>query len=370
MPARTSRAFTLLELVVVIAIVGVLVAMLLTALGGARESARRTQCSNNLRQIGIAFHAYHDQHGVLPPAVIWSPRGEPLGSGQLPVGVLDRVALFGDPTRDRTYANWVIMLLDQLEESSLRLAFDLRRPIAHPSNGARSTDLAVMRCPSDPYNEHHFLRGLARGLQGNAYARGNYAINVGPDAACIEGVATFEEPCVGGFFVRGLPLETTNYQVWGSGVAGVNRSFRFRDVSDGLSNTVFFDEIRSGVDPLDPRGVWALGQVGSSAIARHGSLGDAGVPNPWSDAADEFIGCQDLVQKLGGANLALIGMPCAQTANEANTQSGARSMHPNGVNVLFGDGSMHFIANQIDPHVWHAIHTRNGAEIVAPTLSP
>lgn len=357
-----KRAFTLLELLVAIAIVGVLAAMLLTALGGARESARRIQCASNLRQLGVAFHAYHDAHHVLPPAVIWAPPGEPLGGGRLPIGVLDRVALTGNASQDRIYANWVVMLLSQLDENALHNQFNIRLPIGHAANRARSQELPVMRCPSDAFGDAHFWRGLSHGLTDNEFARGNYAINVGPGAACIMGVATADEPCAGGFFVSGVPLETANHQVWGSGLGGVNRSFRFRDVLDGLANTVIIDEIRSGVAPLDPRGVWALGQIGSSAVARHGSVDDAGGPNAWSAAGEEIIGCRDLIQKLGRTQVETLGMPCAETTNEANTRSLARSMHPGGVNVLCCDDSVHFVADQINPHVWHAVHTRNGAE--------
>jgi prepilin-type N-terminal cleavage/methylation domain-containing protein/prepilin-type processing-associated H-X9-DG protein len=361
---RNRLAFTLLELIVAMAIVGVLVAMLLTALGGARESARRLQCANNLHQIGIAFHSYHDAYRTLPPAVIWAPIGEPLGQGRLPIGVIDRVALLGDAAQDRVYANWVIMLLDQLDEGTLRQAFDTRRPIADATNGARSTELSVMRCPSDAFNDVHFLRGSWHGLRDNDYARGNYGINVGPDAACISGVTDpGGAPCIGGFFVSGLPLETSNRQVWGSGLAGVNCSFRFSDVRDGLAKTVVVDEIRSGIDARDPRGVWALGQVGSSAVARHGQNDDAAGPNPYLDSGEEIMGCRELVARLGRDQLHALGMGCAEAA-EANTQSGARSMHPNGVNVLFCDGSAHFLINQIDRNLWHAIHTRAGKEAV------
>jgi prepilin-type N-terminal cleavage/methylation domain-containing protein/prepilin-type processing-associated H-X9-DG protein len=356
------RAFTLLELLVGIAIVGVLVAMLLTALAQARESARRLHCSSNLRQIGVALHAYHDTHRWLPPAVTWSPIGEPLGEGRLPIGVIDRVALFGDPLQDRIYQNWVIMLLNQLEEGNLYYQFDRRLPIAHSANGARAVDVAVMRCPSDAFNDVHFQRGLSLGLTDNEYARGNYAINVGPDAACIGGTGTPDEPCIDGFYVSGLPLETHNRQVWGSGVAGVNRSFRFSDVRDGLSRTVVVDEIRSGVDPLDPRGVWALGQIGSSALARQGQYDDAAGPNPRNLGSDEIIGCGALVARLGRGQLQLLEMGCAEVDREANIQAGARSTHPNGLNVLFCDGSARFITNQIDRSIWHAIHTKAGAE--------
>ena len=163
--------------------------------------------------------------------------------------------------------------------------------------------------------------------------------------------------------IDSLPLETSNRKVWGSGLAGVNRSFRFADVRDGLARTVIVDEVRAGVDPLDPRGVWALGQIGSSAMARHGSSDDAGSPNPYLGGADEMIGCRELIAKLGREQLDALSMGCEADA-EANTQAGARSMHPGGVNLLFCDGSAHFVIDQIDPAVWHALHTRSGGENV------
>lgn len=367
---RCRPAFTLLEIIVVIAIFGVLVAMLLTALGQARESARRMQCLANLRQLGVAFHAYHDIHHLLPPAVVWSPYGEPLGHGRLPIGVLDRVGLTGLTADDRIYANWVVMLLSHLEEESLYNQFDRRFPIGHAANRARSAPLPAMLCPSDAFNAIAFQRGLSLGLTDNTFARGNYGLNVGPDASCIRGVGDSREPCIGGFFVSGLPLESRNSQAWGGGLGGVNRSFRFTDVRDGLTQTVILDELRAGIDPGDPRGVWALGQIGSSALARHGQLDDAAGPNPWADEADEIIGCKALSQKLGREALRAAGMACADATSEANTQSGARSMHPNGVNVLRCDGSADFITNQIDHAVWHALHTRDGGDRVEVADTP
>lgn len=359
-------AFSLVELLVVIGIIAILSGLLLPAVQSARETSRRASCHNNLKQLGVALANYESARRILPPGVIWSPNGEPLGAGVLPIGVIDRVAKYGTLSDDTIYSNWVVMLLPQLEEQGLAEQWDRRRPISHAVNASpRATELPVMKCASDGFNSEHFMRGLWVGLEGNAYARGNYAINVGPDGNCVAGTSTEDGPCVFGFTAAGGDLRTRNSQVWGSGIAGVNKSFRSRDIRDGLSNTVAVDEISAGVDPFDPRGVWSLGQVGSSLMARHGKFADAGGPNPRSFLSEEFIGCTALSQKLGPSWLTAEGMPCNMrgTSGEANILGASRSSHPGGVNVLCLDGSVHFVVDEIDGDVWHAMHTRAGAEM-------
>lgn len=364
---QRRRGFTLIELLVCVAIVSLLAALALVALSRARESTRRTQCANQVRQIGLALQSYHAALQSLPAAVIWSPAGEPLGEGLYPIGVIDRVARFGDAQRDTIFANWLIQMLPQLEQTALAAQFNPRVPIAHPQNEAvRRHVVATLVCPSDPWSDatNQFERGAAARLSGNWYARGNYAINVGPSGNCVSGHAMDGEPCVAGFSADTADLRTKNRQVWGSGVAGVNKSFRLSDIVDGLSHTVAVDEIRAGLDPLDPRGVWALGQVGSSLIARHGKLDDAGQPNHQHGSGEVFIGCTALTEKLGEAELSRERMACYNVGleREFNAQCGSRSCHPGGVNVLLCDGSARFVPDEIDTEVWHAIHTRNGSE--------
>jgi prepilin-type N-terminal cleavage/methylation domain-containing protein/prepilin-type processing-associated H-X9-DG protein len=368
MSRRSDRAaFSLVELLIVIGILAILAGLLLPAVQYARESARRSSCHSNLRQLGIALHSYHTTHQLLPPGVIWSPYGEPLGGGTLPIGAIDRVAKYGTLDDDTIYANWVAMLLPQLEEETLFQQWDRNVPVSNVANAmVRSAELPIMKCPSDPHTSAHYVRGLGVGLQGNEYARGTYAINVGPDNNCVNGTTTPDGPCILGFIAAGGDLRTKNNQVWGSGIAGVNRSFRFGEITDGLSKTVALDEIRAGVDALDPRGVWALGQVASSLIARHGKFADAGGPNPLGAGSEEFIGCTALAQKIGESMLYAERMPCSVigTNGEANIQGAARSMHAGGVNLLFCDGSVHFVVDAIDADLWHAVHTRAGAETV------
>lgn len=362
---RSRRhGFTLIELVVTVAIIGVLAGLLLVAINAARESARRSQCANHLRQIGLALAAYHGALRSLPPAVIWSPVGEPLGGGELPIGVIDRVARYGDTSADTIYANWLILSLPYLDQAALFDRFQPGLPVGHAENAAVvEANMEVVACPSDSWSSagNPYRRGLAAGVSDRRYARGNYALNVGPDKNCIEGVSIPNAPaCVGGFLVSGTDLAVNNRAVWGAGVGGGNFSIRYSDVTDGLSHTVCVDETRAGLDAVDPRGVWALGQVGASLVARHGRHSEVGGPNACAAPGDQIIGCQSLVAKIGQVS----GMNCdpAGTANEINAKSGARSLHPGGVQILFCDGSVHFEVNAVDIAIWHALHTRGGGE--------
>jgi prepilin-type N-terminal cleavage/methylation domain-containing protein/prepilin-type processing-associated H-X9-DG protein len=361
--------FSIIELLVVIAIVSLLAAMLLPAVQAARESARRTQCLNNMHQLGVALHNYHDAHRTLPAGVIWNGGpGEPLGIGRTPVGTIDRVAIGYSPANgpDRILANWALMLLSYIEQETAKQHYDFSKPVDDPANATiRGTFLSVMLCPTDAYNRVPYERALLAGVAtGHTYARGNYGMNAGPDAECVIGIGN----CTNGFNVANLDLAHSNMVVWGSGVSGLNYSSRFRDFPAGLSRIVAIDELRAGVDPLDPRGVWALGLAGSSWTAADGifNLGGTGPPNNQSAFSDDIVGCTSLTKKYGAAKLTQLGMPCGVSgipasggmpAFETASQATARSMHPGGVNVLMLDGSAHSISENIDPQIWYNIHS-------------
>lgn len=358
MTGKSNAGFTVVEVMVTLGIIGILLAMLIPAVQYARESSRRTHCVSNLAQLGVALHSYHGAFNGLPPSVIWSPYGEPLGNGRAPIGVIDAITA-GEPfTEDRMFANWVVMLMPFTEEHTTQAQLNLDLPIGHPSNEkARSTEVALMKCPTDIYNtpDNHFQRSLTQPDTG--YARGNYAMNCGTNRSCLNGFPG----CNDGFSFEGRDLASNNRRVWGSGIGGANNSTKFREFPNGLSKTVALEEIRAGFDPWDRRGVWSLGFVSSSATSAHGRTSHKG-PN---QGFDYIQGCPELRAKTG-ARLDAENMPCMsrKTPMPISERATARSFHAGGVTVLTADGAAHFVSDTVDPNVWHFMHRRDSTSSV------
>ena len=306
------KGFTLVELLVVIAIIGILIALLLPAVQAAREAARRTQCANNLKQIGIGLQTYHDVHQTLPPSSLW-----PAGStASMPTTTL--------------YANWVIMILPFIEETNLYQQLNLKTTICDPSNAlARGTVISTMICPSDPYSAVPF--DGTQWSMGSNWARGNYAANASLDY--------MDDGAVGANASWGL----TYYR----GVMGANISLNLKKILDGTSKTIAVGENRAGLESTDGRGVWAMGGGAASALYAHGWMGDDNGPNCQSIYADDVFTCAITTSDFGGsANLITLEMPC-YIGDAASHQQTCRSLHPGGVQVVFCDGSVQFIYDEI-----------------------
>src|SRR4051794_13002209 len=176
---RSRRAFTLIELLVVIAIIAVLIALLLPAVQAAREAARRMQCVNNMKQLGLAFHNYASVNGSLPPGRIWAPTKTP-------------------PNFPTIFANcqntpWFVLMLPQFEQQNLANAFNYSlgsEGIPGPgfsqvlgffaNSSVAATKVNVFQCPSDTARQFQIPTAYAGGLlSGPISTKGNYAVSWG-----------------------------------------------------------------------------------------------------------------------------------------------------------------------------------------------
>jgi Protein of unknown function (DUF1559) len=348
------------DVVVVVSVLLCLGLLAVPIIGSVRESSRRTLCVNNLRTLGLAIHAYEAASTLLPPAAVWTTEGlDPARITPGPIDPLYPNILSIDPGTysDTTHENWAILLLPYLHASEVVDRFDSSVPINSGTNQTvRETTLAHMSCPSDQFNrsDNYYVRELPNG--NGAYARGSYAINGGTHSYCFSpGLPS--EPCPDGMYYE-LDRDNMRFKWWGSGVAGINKSFAIKDITTIRGRMVVFDEIRAGIDPVDSRGVWALGQIGGSITWNHGQYGDVNTPNDRYERADDIVGCGKLHKRFSKDQLSAMGMPCCSYI-EANKQAGARSMHVSGVHVLFLDGNAAFIGDGIDASLWHAIHSRD-----------
>ena len=347
------RAFTLVELLVVIAIIGVLVALLLPAVQAAREAARRTSCSNNLKQLGLAAHNHCDTFGKFPVGVQIAAIPP---NGNIPMLSAYRQPGFGP--------NWAILMLPQYEQQNLYAAHEAGIKNFLPSNGAdqswrniRSNRLNVFKCPSDFGHDTPFS------LNGGNWARGNYAANGGPGwlnwtlaGESYTGNATDTNPALG--------LNNAG------GPFGANYGARLSELinQDGSSNTILINEIRVGLNERDRRGVWAMGLCGSSLTAAS-AIGDSIVPNDSIEKSDDIEDCTAARQLAGVGNTGWgkLRMGCSfdnGPQNWPNWQAQARSKHPAGVQACFADGSVHMIPNTIAQSVWRLLLARNDGQTV------
>lgn len=319
--------FTLVELLVVIAIIGILIALLLPAVQAAREAARRMQCSNNLRQLGLAMHNYSDSFGALPPLI-------------------------------NSYTPFVRML-PYFEQSSLRALFDLTQ-VAYGANStsfyaAIATPVAVFICPSDGEPAVH---NVTSGSSTYTYAGINYVMNGS----------------------SGMGSGTTNFDPWGSATDGLcytNASVRFADIIDGLSNTLAFTEtLRGRCDtvPLTPTpdlqlNVATFGLDTSSLPAYTVAAETGGFSAIQSSVSSWYT--QRLFswfQMYAVPGPVMVGRftpnaPYPDLGARRLRVSAPRSRHSGGVNAAFADGSGRFLSDTIDQTTWHALWTRMGGEV-------
>lgn len=310
------RGFTLIELLVVIAIIGVLVALLLPAIQQAREAARRSQCKNNLKQIGLALHNYHDTNRTLPPGWIsgntsvsaTGTRGWGWGTMILPF--LDQNPLYQQ-----------LSMLTGQNMTGAALGFNAFLPTMVAPN-ILQTPLAMFKCPSDPGTEILTVSAAAPLSNG-------YSITSTPAAVTtMFGRSNYPGVMGARLMIGPPPTIPTVGNGYGNGAFSQNSMQKFRTFIDGLSNSFLVGERRSP------------GTIGSHWVGGDGI---------WAGIGDEvsFQGIALHVGDCAYGNKLNFKSTVAPTLTSSIPYSGFGSAHPGGAHFLLGDGSVRFISETI-----------------------
>lgn len=352
MPLKKKCGFTLIELLVVIAIMGLLVALLLPAVQQSREAARRTQCKNHLRQIGLALHQYHEVHGAWPAGYYSYATNNGQGPAQFEI----------DPqTWDAAPGwSWSTMLLPFLDQAPLYQSLDVDKSCYATENSSFvKTKLPVFLCPSASGSQAPFTIEDAAGNpllklgQAIQFGRSHYVASHGQESCWGECGSSL----TGEVFTNIYTSTTTIVQIHGDASRVADGPFfrnsrtRFRDVRDGLSQTVFLGEHSSRLSDKTWVGV-VPGAMTHPLIQS---------PENGADAAATLV----LVHAgPSGGELDITGFPIIHPVNFPTYHVGQMfSEHPGGGHVMMGDGSVRFVSSNINLITWAEISSIAEGEV-------
>jgi len=324
---RRCKAFTLVELMVVLAVIGILVSLTLPAIQAARESARKTHCRNNLRQIAVALQIYHDTHGTLPSGYIFSPpKSTPPITSSAPsspsASAYESRRFDAPPPLPLILPNgpgwgWAALLLPFYEQSALSKSIDFHLAVEDVSNAdARESMIPTLVCPSDTvtgvFQVWNELNGPLARAASNSYA------------AC--------------FGSRGLMNTDPDT---GNGLFQRNSRICYKDVPDGLSQTLAIGE-RAGWFARTP---WAGVMTGGTVRTTPGA--------PVYTAIIELSPAM-VMARIGNRTL---NSPLSEPYDFF-------SPHADIVFFVFADGSVQGLTSSTDLEVLHALATRDNGDVV------
>ncbi|QDT38740.1 DUF1559 domain-containing protein [Stratiformator vulcanicus] len=311
----TRRGFTLIELLVVIAIIAILIALLLPAVQQAREAARRSQCKNNLKQLGLALHNYHDANSAFPPGV--TPNNAWLNNSTTNYNALQNAS--------GVWA-WGARILPFLDQQPLYEQLEMTvLPVSSSPLSALQTSLPVFLCPSDEMPKLN----SANEINGDSHASSNYVANF-EDTSTSRGY--FEEQDEGNTTPRALFKKTQKKRPTSfDGVFGIGLSLNTGDISDGTSNTIALGErVWAYRDGYTPRKNGALIYASPSILE--------GTGYGWT-------GLTSVMNLATSCPLNPVEANCSSDDSFRRTYA---SSHAGGMQFVMADGSVHFISENIE----------------------
>jgi len=350
-----NRAFTLVELLVVIAIIGILVALLLPAVQKARGAARRVQCTNNLRQIGLATLNFELSNRHLPAGYLSNPKGDASNSASRDPQTWDDAPGWG----------WAAQILSYLEESSLSLQLDMKRPLWEPDfTNLVDSEISSLLCPSvsGPSGPLRVVSESGSDLSPSGgellLGRSHYVASHGQESCWGECGATQEGPVFTNIYSGDTKIVRHNGDVSkvADGPFYRNSETRIRHIKDGMSKSIFFGEHSSRLSDK----TWVGVVPGAFAHPRITS------PENGADAAATLV----LVHAgPSGGELDITGAPIIHPVNFPTYHVGQMySEHSGGGNVGLGDGSVRFVADGVDLILWAEYSSIAEGEVNEETL--